>query len=280
MPRTVNRPFTGLVNRHFSRPHHAPVSGIAQASGAGVDTENRGSCWGLFQQIAGDPLRVASFVVRQDRDARSNRQSIDPLADTRPLHHRAQYHGSSAGNRQHSALVHRRLGPGHTFRNILAWAAIAVVLFSGYSYRYELAAVKNRLMAELFPHQGVEVSGGAVSFRIGKNGHFVVEALVDGVRIRFLVDTGASDVVLRPRDAERLGFDIKALAYTRSYRTANGTVLGAPVRLRQVRIGPITMGDVRASVNGAPMKRSLLGMSFLGRLSGYEVSRETLTLRP
>ena len=179
-----------------------------------------------------------------------------------------------------SALIHRRLGPGHTFRNILAWAVIAVVLFTGYGYRYELAAVKNRLMAELIPHEGVEVSGGAVSFRIGKNGHFVVEALVDGVKIRFLVDTGASDVVLSPRDAERLGFDIKALAYTRNYRTANGTVQGAPVRLRQVRIGPIVMGDVRASVNGAPMKRSLLGMSFLGRLSGYDVSREILTLHP
>lgn len=179
-----------------------------------------------------------------------------------------------------SALVHRRFSPGHMFRNILAWAAIAVVLLSGYSYRYELAAVKNRLMAELIPHEGVEVAGGAVSIRLGKHGHFVVEALVDGVKVRFLVDTGASDVVLSPRDAERLGFDIKALAYTRSYRTANGTVQGAPVRLGQVRIGPIAMGDVRASVNGAPMKRSLLGMSFLGRLSGYDVSRETLTLHP
>ena len=179
-----------------------------------------------------------------------------------------------------SAILHRRMRPGHVLRNALAWTAVGVVLFAGYSYRYELDSVKDRLMGELIPHGGIEEAGGAVSIRAGQHGHFVVEADVDGVALRFLVDTGASDVVLSPSDAERLGFDIKALAYTKSYRTANGIVRGAPVRLGQVRIGPIAIRDVRASVNGAPMKRSLLGMSFLNRLSGYDVSRETLTLRP
>jgi len=55
---------------------------------------------------------------------------------------------------------------------------------------------------------------------------------------------------------------------------------GLTVLLLVFMIGPIERRDVRASVNGAPMKRSLLGMSFLGRLSGYDFSRETLTLHP
>jgi aspartyl protease family protein len=93
-----------------------------------------------------------------------------------------------------------------------------------------------------------------------------------------MVDTGASDVVLSPADARRLGFDLAELKFTRIYQTANGTVRGAPVRLRRITIGPIEIEDVRASVNGAPMGTSLLGMSFLGRLMGYEVTTDTLTL--
>ena len=64
------------------------------------------------------------------------------------------------------------------------------------------------------------------------------------------------------------------------YRTANGTVTGAPVRLDEVRLGTIVLRDVRASVNGAAMNRSLLGMSFLGRLGGYQVTGDRMTLTP
>jgi len=179
-----------------------------------------------------------------------------------------------------SAFLHRRFKPGHVVRNILAWAGIGVVLLAGYSYRYELGDIKNRLMGELFPQAGMETTGGKVSIRASQGGHFIVEATVDGVAVRFLVDTGASDVVLSPRDAQRLGFDIKTLAFNRAYATANGIVMGAPVRLGHVGIGSITLADVRASVNAAPMKRSLLGMSFLSRLSGFDVSRDMLVLRP
>ena len=180
-----------------------------------------------------------------------------------------------------TAILHRRaMKTSHVFLSILAWLAVGVVLFTGYSYRYELSQIGDRLLGELIPSGGIEVTGGAVSIRVNKSGHFVVEAVVDGVSVRFLVDTGASDVILSPGDAARLGFDVKTLAFTRPYQTSNGLVFGAPVRLGLLSIGPITMAGVRASVNGAPMKRSLLGMSFLGRLSGYDVSRETMILRP
>jgi aspartyl protease family protein len=180
-----------------------------------------------------------------------------------------------------TAILHRRaMKTSLVFLSILAWLAVGVVLFTGYSYRYELSQIGDRLLGELIPSGGIEVTGGAVSIRVNKSGHFVVEAVVDGVSVRFLVDTGASDVILSPGDAARLGFDVKTLAFTRPYQTANGLVFGAPVRLGLLSIGPITMTGVRASVNGAPMKRSLLGMSFLGRLSGYDVSRETMILRP
>jgi aspartyl protease family protein len=96
--------------------------------------------------------------------------------------------------------------------------------------------------------------------------------------VRFILDTGASDVMLTPADARRLGFDPAALAYTRCYLTANDAVMGAPVVLTTLDIGPIHMNDVAASVLEKPGDMSLLGMSFLRRLKGYQVQGSNLIL--
>lgn len=178
-----------------------------------------------------------------------------------------------------SLILHRRIPRGHALRHVAVWLAVALVVFAAYAYRHEMRAVGARLYAELVPSAGVSRNGGEVRFPASAGGHFIVEATVDGTPVRFLVDTGASDVVLSPSDAERLGFDPARLDYTKTYRTANGTVRGAPVRLQRVRIGPITVDDIRASVNEAPMGRSLLGMRFLERLGGYSVEDGALVLR-
>ena len=69
------------------------------------------------------------------------------------------------------------------------------------------------------------------------------------------------------------------LSFDRIFQTVNGTVRGASVKLGQIKIGPIELNDVRASVNGAAMKTSLLGMSFLSRIGGYEVAGDKLVLK-
>ena len=173
----------------------------------------------------------------------------------------------------------RRTRWRETAKQAAAWIAIALVAIAGYGYRFEIEAVGERVLGELVPGYGVASGEAAVVFRVGAGGHYRVRAVVDGVDLVFLVDTGASDVVLSRADARRLGFDPDALAYTQVYSTANGTVRGAPVILREVMVGPIRVRDVAASVNDAPMAGSLLGMSFLGRLSAYEVSNGSLTLR-
>lgn len=176
------------------------------------------------------------------------------------------------------AVVHWRLRPGQALKNALAWIAIAGVLFIGYAFRHEAQAFKDRLWGELVPSGGI-VEAGAIRFSAGRDGHFTVEAEINKERVRFLVDTGASDVVLSPADATRLGIDLNTLAFNRRYSTANGIGFGAPVVLARITVGPISIDNVRASVNREPMSRSLLGMSFLSRLSGYEVSRDTLILK-
>ncbi len=176
-------------------------------------------------------------------------------------------------------IVHWRARPGRAIGQAALWLAIAGLLFAGYGLRDEAGALWNRLAGELLPHRGVQRADGSITFAVRTDGHFVVQADVDGVAVRFLVDTGASHVILGPGDALRLGFEVAALDYTRAYRTAGGIVFGAPVVLGAVIIGPIRIDDVQASVGGDAMGQSLLGMSFLNRLAGYRVAGGRLTLQ-
>ena len=122
-------------------------------------------------------------------------------------------------------------------------------------------------------------TGDEMIVRAGPNGQFMVDAVVDGVEIRFLVDTGATSVVLTAEDAERLGYRLDGLEYSERFQTANGEILGAPVVLPELRIGDLEIEDVRSSVIRAPLSTSLLGMTFLSRLESFEVRDEGLILR-
>jgi aspartyl protease family protein len=109
-------------------------------------------------------------------------------------------------------------------------------------------------------------------------GHYRVEAAVNGIPVAFMIDTGASDVVLSPADAGRLGLRPDRLRFTGRATTANGEVALAPVSLREIRIGQLSRRDVDAVVNGSPMPFSLLGMSFLASLEGWEARGDRLLL--
>ncbi len=178
-------------------------------------------------------------------------------------------------------------GIGLLLRNLVIWGAIGLGLLTAYSFREQFAFLKDRVVAELLPHRGTAPPTAAmrageppsITFRTRQGGHFVVEAQVNGTPIRFMVDTGASDVMLTAGDARRAGINPNALNYSRRYQTANGIALGAPVVLTRVSVGPIEVENVHGSVSQVEGGISLLGMSFLGRLSGYEVRDGALTLR-
>jgi aspartyl protease family protein len=182
-----------------------------------------------------------------------------------------------------AVVMHVRRRPIAALRNIAIWAMLFLVVVGGYSYRHELEGawldVRARITGELVPERGTEIGVDGMRFTAGRDGHFHVEAQVDGEPVSFVIDTGATDVVLTPADARRLGYDPAMLNYSRIYETANGIVRAAPVRLDEIVIGPIRIEDVGAAVNEAPLSTSLLGMSFLKRLGGgYEVRNDTLTL--
>ncbi len=122
-------------------------------------------------------------------------------------------------------------------------------------------------------------TGAEIVIPAGPNGHFLITAEIEDVEILFLVDTGASQVILTVEDAERLGHNVDFLEFSDRFQTANGAIEGAPLRLSGLRIGDLEIEDLRASVIRAPMSTSLLGMSFLSRLEGFEVGDEGLILR-
>ncbi len=133
--------------------------------------------------------------------------------------------------------------------------------------------------AEPEPTQNLASSGYEVIVPPGPGGHFLVDVDVSGVSLRFLVDTGASSVTLTEADARRIGLPVRALDYSARFQTANGEIKAAPVTLRDMRIGGLGIEDVEATVTQAPLNISLLGMSYLRRLAGYEVRADGLVLR-
>ena len=160
------------------------------------------------------------------------------------------------------------------------WALLALFIVALYGYRYELRKVGQRVMAELVPTRGEEAPGGAMAFSRSADRQFWIDALVDGVPVRFLVDTGASSVVLNLADAARLGLSPAKLAFTQDYLTANGRTRGAPVTLDEIRIGTIRFSKVQASVTEGELDHSLLGMGLLEMLSRIEISKDRLIIRP
>ncbi|MGE0668289.1 MAG: TIGR02281 family clan AA aspartic protease [Sphingomonadales bacterium] len=171
--------------------------------------------------------------------------------------------------------------PGQSVRFLAIWVAIASGIALLYVFRGEFGIARDRVIGSAMPAQGVATvtpTEKTVTL-FAQGGHFLVEAEVGSETVLFMIDTGASDVALSRTDAQRLGITPPPSAFTRVYQTANGQSRGAPVTLDSVAIGPIDLRYVEASVVEGELGISLLGMSFLNRLAGYQVTGDRLVLR-
>ena len=120
-----------------------------------------------------------------------------------------------------------------------------------------------QLSQTLLPQQSVVSDSGEITVPRNFDGHYYLTLEGNGAPISFVIDTGATDLVLTPQDASRAGLNTAQLRYTNRAMTANGMIQTAPVRLDLVEVGPISDRLVPAVVNGSPMQESLLGMSYL-----------------
>lgn len=174
-----------------------------------------------------------------------------------------------------------RANPGQALQHAAGWVIIAGVLMLGYSF-WSGSGIIGQNLSPTSGFEALDDKGNVqgISYRANERGHYVIKARVNGVVINFLLDTGASDVSLTLRDAEKIGYDLDHLKFTRTYVTANGTTKGAVINIREIEIGPIKLNNIDSSVMKINMGHSLLGMTFLKRLSGYEVRSGVLTLYP
>jgi len=161
------------------------------------------------------------------------------------------------------------------FKYLLIWFGIFFVGFVIISYQDVF--LNNRLMSNFVPGKA-QYSDESLIFYAANNDHFYINTKINGVKIRFMLDTGASDIVLSKNDARKLGLHPSNLRYNKLYNTANGSVRGASIILKELVIGDMIFTDVRASVTDGQMNGSLLGLSFLRLFSSYSFEGNKVTL--
>ena len=169
-------------------------------------------------------------------------------------------------------------------RSVILFAALALaaaVLVPRYVTQMNKAAPAPAMMAArpAMPIAPVPSNARSVTVSRNRNGHFQVEGRVDGRRMDFMVDTGASVIALTASSAATLGIHPAEREFTMMVRTANGTVRAAPAALDRVEIGDLTVRNVAAMVmpDGA-LSDNLLGLTFLSRLHRFEYSEGKLVL--
>jgi aspartyl protease family protein len=161
----------------------------------------------------------------------------------------------------------------------LLWAVIGIALVIGYSYRYEVHQVADRVIAELMPGHVISHGRSAEVARTS-SGDFAISAQINGARVHMVVDTGATSVVLTAEDAKLAGLPLALLNYTVNIETANGRARAAPVTLDRIAMGELEERSVEALVvQPGQLRTSLLGMSFLNRLQSWQVNGDRLMLK-
>jgi aspartyl protease family protein len=128
------------------------------------------------------------------------------------------------------------------------------------------------------PRQAVMQDGAQIVVPMQPDGHFYLTLEVNGTPVRFVVDTGATEMVLSAEDATRVGLKPEALVFSGRAFTANGMVETAPVRLETVALGGVVDQGLRAVVNSGDLGESLLGMSYLRRFDRIEISGGQMVL--
>lgn len=168
------------------------------------------------------------------------------------------------------ALVEFRQRMGQALRMGVAWGLIFVGMVAGYG-------LWSDIRQDVMPVQTL-TEGGAIEVPRAQDGHYYLTLAINGTPVEFMVDTGASGMVLAGADAERLGIEPESLSFLGEASTANGIVRTARVTLPVVELGPFRKENFRAFVTEGDLRQSLLGMEFLGQFD-MEITQGRLILR-
>lgn len=168
-------------------------------------------------------------------------------------------------------LYHQRSNLGQMARYAAVWGFVFLGILLA-------VGIWTDISRDIAPRQSV-LQTGAIEVPRASDGHFYLTLDVNGVPTRFVVDTGASAIVLSQADATRAGIEIDNLIFSGRANTANGRVETAPTRIATLDLSGIVDENVRAIVNAGEMHGSLLGMTYLNRFSRIEIADGTLILQ-
>ena len=163
------------------------------------------------------------------------------------------------------------------FFQLLLWCFI--LLFVVFLYSVKDHITNSSFFANLVPSSGYATDKNTLVFKKASDGHFYISAKINNSSIKFLVDTGATDIVLSKFDAIRVGINTNALSYTKIYNTANGKIYAAPITVDRIKIKDLEMTNVKINVSLSDnLDGSLLGMDFLQHFVFY-MDDQTLTIK-
>ena len=163
----------------------------------------------------------------------------------------------------------------NSMNKVLQQMAVWVLIFIGMIAAY---GMWSDIRQTVVPQQAAFENGARIELPRARDGHYYATALVNGMPIRFVVDTGATGVVLRKADATAAGINIEELAFLNEAMTANGPVRIASVRADSFGLEGAEIPRFRVDVNEGQMSQSLLGMSYLQTFERIEISGGTLVL--
>ena len=179
-----------------------------------------------------------------------------------------------------SALFSRRIGFGEIVKTALSWVAIFAVVLVAFSYQNELLAVWNRVTGDLTGSNDQQIVGSTLKIRQSADGHYWVNAKVNGKPVRFLIDSGATTTAMTLDTARATNVEIYESGFPTVLTTANGTVEAQRGQIGSLEVGPMTARDMSVVVAEEFGDSNVIGMNFLSSLGSWRVEGNEMILEP
>jgi aspartyl protease family protein len=178
-----------------------------------------------------------------------------------------------------SGLFARKLPISQTVKFAGAWIGIFALGFVLFSFRGEAGALWQKLTADINP-SSASVQNGTVRIKKSEDGHFYVDAELNGRRVNLLIDSGATSTSLSVSAAKTAGVEVSTSGFPVAIDTANGITTAWRARVNKLSVGPIVREDMPVLVSESFGEIDVLGMDFLSSLTGWRVERDTMILNP
>ncbi len=179
-----------------------------------------------------------------------------------------------------SSLFSRRISMGQIARMIFLWIGIFAFLFVIFAFRPEFISIWERVKSDISGTSNQSVQGREIILTRRDDGHFWLQADVNGQNIEFLVDSGASGISMGVNDADLANIEYDLEGYPVLMNTANGTSKSYRAEIRTLKAESIKYEDVDIFISPALGNINLLGMSFLNRLQSWRVEGNKMILQP